>query len=58
MNGYRRKGIASDLLKIVADEAKEQGYMMIRLHASKQGKSVYNRFGFIGSEGYMEKKLL
>jgi ribosomal protein S18 acetylase RimI-like enzyme len=56
-NEYRGKGIASDLLKLVVSEAKEQGYKFVRLHASKQGASVYKRFGFVDSDGYMIIKL-
>ena len=52
-NEYRRRGIASDLLKLVVEEARKQDYKIVRLHASKQGKSIYERFGFKNSEGYM-----
>lgn len=53
INEYRCKGIASDLLKLVVEEARKQGYKVVRLHSSKQGKSIYERFGFKDSEGYM-----
>lgn len=53
LNEYRCKGIASDLLKLVVEEARKQGYKVVRLHSSKQGKSIYERFGFKDSEGYM-----
>jgi len=56
-NEYRGKGIALNLLKLVVDEAKKQGYKGVRLHASKQGKSIYERFGFTDYEGYMEIQL-
>jgi GNAT superfamily N-acetyltransferase len=56
-NEYRGKGIASDLLNLVIDEAKKQCYKVARLHASIQGKSIYERFGFVDSEGYMVMKL-
>lgn len=52
-NEHRGKGIASDLLKIVVDEAKSQGYKTVRLHASKQGRSIYRRFGFSDLEDFM-----
>lgn len=56
-NEYRGKGIASDLLKLVVDEAKKRCYKVVRLKASKQGKPVYERFGFKAFEGYMVMKL-
>jgi ribosomal protein S18 acetylase RimI-like enzyme len=52
-NEYRRKGIALKLLKLVVEEARVRGDKIVRLHASKQGKSIYERFGFKDSEGYM-----
>ena len=56
-NEYRGRGIATDLLKLVVDEAKTRGYKAILLQASKQGKSVYERFGFKDAEGYMIMRL-
>lgn len=52
-NQHRGKGIASDLLKLVVDEAKKQGCKTARLHASKQGKPIYERFGFTDFQGAM-----
>lgn len=52
-NQYRGKGIASDLLELVVGEAKKQDCKIVRLHASKQGESVYKRFGFVDFEGAM-----
>lgn len=54
---YRGKGIASDLLKLVIDEAKNQGYKIVRLHASKQGKPIYKKFGFTDLEDFMVMNL-
>ena len=54
---YRRKGIASELLKMVIDEAKLRGYKVIRLHTSEFGKSIYARAGFVDSDGYMALRL-
>ncbi len=50
---YRRKGIASDLLSLVVEEARRQNYKVVRLHASEQGRPVYKRYGFKDSEGNM-----
>ena len=54
---YRRKGIATELLEMVIDEAKSRSYSVVRLHASAMGKSVYSKAGFTDSEGYMSLRL-
>jgi GNAT superfamily N-acetyltransferase len=54
---YRRKGIATKLLEKIIEEAKSLDYKIIRLHASSQGKSLYIKYGFIDSEGYMHLKI-
>ena len=54
---YREKGIATELLKMVLDEAKSRGYSVARLHASSFGKSVYEKAGFTVSDGYMSLRL-
>lgn len=50
-------GIASNLFKLLLDEGIKRGHNIFRLHGSKQGKSIYKRFGFIDSDGYMIMKL-
>ena len=54
---YRKRGIATELLKMVLDEAISRGYTVARLHASSFGKSVYEKAGFTMSEGYMSLRL-
>ena len=54
---YRNKGIATELLEIVIDEAKARSYSVVRLHASTMGKSVYVKVVFTDSEGYMSLRL-
>ena len=54
---YRNKGIATELLEMVIDEAKSRGYTVARLHASSMGKSIYAKAGFTDSEGYMSMRL-
>ena len=54
---YRRRGIATELLGMVIDEARSRGYAIARLHASSDGKSVYEKAGFVDSEGYMSLRL-
>jgi len=54
---YRRKGIATELLDMVIEEAKKRGYKVIRLHTSEYGKSVYLKAGFVDTDGYMALRL-
>jgi len=54
---YRKQGIGSQLLQLVIDEAKILKYKVIRLHASDDGKSIYNKAGFNDTNGYMALKL-
>jgi len=54
---YRKQGIGSQLLQLVIDEAKILKYKVIRLHASDDGKSIYNKAGFNDTNGYMALRL-
>lgn len=54
---FRKQGTASLLLGKLILEAKALNYASVRLHASQSGKSVYEKAGFIDSDGYMEMKL-
>ena len=50
---FRHRGIATELLNAVIDEAKSRRYKVIRLHTSEYGKSIYKKAGFTDSDGYM-----
>ena len=52
-NEYRRRGIAAELLGLAIAEAKARGCGVVRLHASEEGRSIYQRAGFVDSGGYM-----
>ena len=54
---YRRRGIASHLLNQLLIDAKRLNYNSVKLHASRHGKSVYEKAGFTDSDGYMDLKL-
>jgi GNAT superfamily N-acetyltransferase len=54
---FRRKGIASKLLKKTINEARLLNYKIIRLHTSLDGKNMYLKYGFNDSEGYMHLKI-
>lgn len=56
-DAYRRRGVAFYLLGLLIDEAKKLEYTSVRLHASKYGKSVYQKAGFTDAEDYMSMRI-
>jgi len=54
---HRGRGIATHLLALLMDEARQRGVHKIVLHASKMGRSVYKRQGFHPANGWMELDL-
>ena len=56
-NEYRKQGIATKLLELINEEIKNKGCKFARLHASSQGKKLYEKIGFVDAEGFMSKKL-
>lgn len=57
-NEYRKQGIATKLLELIVEEIKNEGCKFIRLHASSQGKKLYEKMGFTDVEGFMSKKVM
>ena len=55
--GYRRKGIAKELLRRISEEAKAYGCGVIQITASDQGVLLYADFGFVKNKNFMELKL-
>jgi GNAT superfamily N-acetyltransferase len=51
---YRGRGIATNLLIKLVDEAKTSGISKIWLGASKMGRPVYKKFGFKESDEWLE----
>lgn len=43
---YRRLGLASAIFARLIDEAKERGVRRVSLHATVEGRKVYEKFGF------------
>jgi len=43
---YRNRGIGTELLKRIVEEAKQLGYKKITLNASEMGKPLYEKYGF------------
>jgi GNAT superfamily N-acetyltransferase len=54
---FRRKGLATLLLKQLLAEAKILKFTSVRLHASIHGKSIYEKTGFRESHGFMAMNL-
>jgi len=54
MPPYRKRGIASNILKLLVDEAQAQGCAEIRLQASAEGRVVYEKVGFVQSPEFMQ----
>ncbi|MBE5870805.1 MAG: GNAT family N-acetyltransferase [Lachnospiraceae bacterium] len=46
---YRRKGIAGKMLEMLIKEAWERGVTEISLDTTKEGRPLYERFGFEAS---------
>ncbi len=55
--GYRRKGIARELLSRVVNEAKEHGCGTVQITASDMGVLLYSDFGFTKNNNFMQYKL-
>lgn len=55
---YRKQGVATQLLELVMKEVKEEGCKFARLHASEQGKGLYEKIGFADAQGFMSKKMV
>ena len=54
---YRRRGIAKELLSRVIDEAKKYGCGTVQITASDIGVKLYDDFGFVHNENFMQYKL-
>ncbi len=54
---YRRRGIATSIMRALEAEAKKRGVKKIGLHASKAGARLYGGIGYFPKESYMESDL-
>lgn len=52
--GYRRRGIAYHTLDLLVREARDRGIMEISLEATKEGRPLYEKYGFVQMEDEME----
>ena len=55
--GYRRKGIARELLHRVIKDARDYGCGTIQITASETGVKLYTACGFVHNENFMQYKL-
>jgi GNAT superfamily N-acetyltransferase len=44
--GYRRRGIADEIMRTMLEWCRSQGFSSVTLHASEKGRGVYERLGF------------
>ncbi|MFW9923440.1 MAG: GNAT family N-acetyltransferase [Candidatus Thorarchaeota archaeon] len=54
---WRRKGIGKTLFEKMLFEAKQKGISKLSLHATSDGRPLYEIFGFTTDEGMMAKKI-
>ena len=54
---HRRKGLSKMLLEKLLEDAKSRGIKKLWLGASKDGRPLYEKLGFIQQESYMELTL-
>ncbi len=55
--GYRRQGIAKELLTRVVEEARAYGCGTVQIMASDMGVLLYTNFGFVKNGNFMQYKL-
>jgi len=55
-NAFRKQGIASHLVNVLLDEIQTAGHRSVRLHASADGRAIYEKAGFVIADGMMVKK--
>ena len=56
-SGYRRMGIAKELLHRVVEEARDYGCGTIQITASDMGVKLYTAYGFVHNGNFMQYKL-
>jgi ribosomal protein S18 acetylase RimI-like enzyme len=50
---YRRRGIAWKTLDLIVNEARSRGVVFITLEATKMGRPLYEKYGFITMDDEM-----
>lgn len=57
LSPYRRRGVASEILRLIFEEAKSRGISDVRVNASKVGAYLYRSCGF-AEKGNLFQKFL
>ncbi|MBA4851221.1 GNAT family N-acetyltransferase [Emticicia sp. BO119] len=55
--GWRKKGIGKQVFYHILEAAKERNYKRILLHATEDGRPIYEKFGFKATNDEMELRL-
>jgi ribosomal protein S18 acetylase RimI-like enzyme len=54
---FRKRGVATTIMRALEEEAKARGVKRIGLHASAAGAGVYEKLGFSKQENYREAEI-
>lgn len=54
---WRKKGIGKQVFHHILEAAKERGYKRVLLHATEEGRPIYEKFGFRATNDEMELSL-
>lgn len=54
---YRRRGIATELLRKAVDEVRAYGCSTVQITASDMGVKLYDAFGFVHNGNFMQYRL-
>jgi GNAT superfamily N-acetyltransferase len=46
---YRQRGIARRIMKTIVEWVRKQGFASVSLHASDEGRHLYEQFGFVAT---------
>lgn len=55
---WRKKGIGKQVFYHILEEAKQRNYKRVLLHATEDGRPIYEKFGFKATHDEMELKLV
>ena len=54
---WRKKGMGKQVFDLIVEEAKSRGIKRIQLHASEDGRPIYEKYGFKATNDEMELRL-
>lgn len=54
---WRKKGVGKQVFHHILEAAKERGYKRVLLHATEDGRPIYEKFGFRATNDEMELRL-